>query len=61
MIDIAQEMTGVTFNIVAKSLFSSDVEMHTLHKLSSYFNDIQSFMARMSIRSKRDGNQGLVW
>ena len=46
-IDMAEEMTELTFNLVAKSLFSSDVEKRVLDQLSRNFNDIQAFMARL--------------
>ncbi len=41
-----QEMTELTFSIVAKALFSTDVEKSALHQLSDNFNRIQAFMSR---------------
>ncbi len=45
-VDMAEEMTELTFNLVAKSLFSSDIEKGVLDQLSRDFNNIQAFMAR---------------
>ena len=46
-LDIFQETTELTFNIVAKSLFSSDISKDILIKLSDHFNHIQSFVAKL--------------
>lgn len=45
-IEIAYEMMMFTFNIVSKSLFSSDVEESILNRLSQNFNAIQSFIVK---------------
>lgn len=45
-VDIFQEMTELTFNIVVKSLFSSILEKEVLNQISDYFNQIQAFMVR---------------
>ncbi|TNE68109.1 MAG: cytochrome P450 [Bacteroidetes bacterium] len=45
-VDMFAEMTELTFNVVAKSLFSSDVEKRVLDQLSDHFNRIQSFVAK---------------
>jgi cytochrome P450 len=45
-VDMFDEMTELTFTIVAKSLFSSDVEKSVLNRLSDHFNRIQAFVAR---------------
>lgn len=46
MVDMSQEMMELTFTIVAKSLFSTNVEKSTLNRLSVNFNRIQAFMVR---------------
>lgn len=44
--DMAHEMMELTFNIVAKSLFSTGIEKSTMNKISDLFNQIQAFMVR---------------
>ncbi|MEZ4995610.1 MAG: cytochrome P450, partial [Saprospiraceae bacterium] len=45
-VEIAFEMTMLTFNVVSKSLFSTDVEESVLSRLSQNFNAIQSFIVK---------------
>lgn len=45
-IDMAHEMTELTFNIMAKALFSRSIENRKMNEISEYFNRIQAFMIR---------------
>ncbi len=44
--NMSDEMRHLTFNIVVKSLFSSDVEKSALEKLSKNFHLIQTFLSK---------------